>query len=344
MQGSTRIIVGILADTDALFAPNRSWLRPRPTVIYEQRRDYRGGGVPWRSAAHDEAGRKAMQRELESLCAGPGGGLVKTFRPQRVKTLGVKLTAKGEALGRALCGLPNLDQSIGGVMHIVMHSDDSDAGVSFDGRLWVAETALAGVDWVQCATDAEARQNLVYMEGVLLPSLIRGWVMSNSNNRGQVWYSLTTAGVAMLEAERRKPDPPPHRLTHHPRPLRHNSMRKRRRITLSGSRRLPGTSTWPLLNVRASWVIFRCRCPCRVAGADEGGGKWFPPGVLTRRWHRQELRVNVDFLSARFLLCSGADVRRCMALAVFIGVWAVEAAAVAASSFSCLSCRPLCVR
>lgn len=205
MQDRIRIIVGILADTDALFSPNRSWKRPRPTVIYEQRRDYPAGGVVWRSDAHDEAGRKAMQRELESLCA---DGLVKTFRPRRVKTLGVKLTAKGEALARALCGLPNLEQAIGGVLNILMHADGPDAGANFDGSIWVAETALAGVDWAQCAADKEARHKLVYVEDMLLPALIRGWIVSNSSIQGHVWYSPTAEGLEMLEAERRKPDPP----------------------------------------------------------------------------------------------------------------------------------------
>ena len=205
MQDRTRIILGILADTDAVFCPNRSWKRPRPTAIYEHRRDYPAGGVPWRSDALDEAGCKATQRDLEALCV---EGMVKTFRPKRVKTLGVKLTAKGEALARALCGLPNLVQAIGGVMHATMHLEGPEAGVNWDGRFWIPETTLAGVDWVKCAADKDARHKLVFVEEIMLPALIRGWIIANADIHGRVWYSPTPEGLAMIEAERRKPDPP----------------------------------------------------------------------------------------------------------------------------------------
>ena len=86
MDDRTRILVDILADTDAVFIPNRYWNSSRPAVICEHRRDYSLAGVPWRSEAPDEAGRKAAQRELEALTV---AGMVKTFRPKRVKTLGV---------------------------------------------------------------------------------------------------------------------------------------------------------------------------------------------------------------------------------------------------------------
>ena len=205
MEDRIRIIVGILADTDAVFAPNRKWKRPRPTVIYEHRRDYAAGGVPWRSDAHDEAGRKAAQRQLEALC---GEGLVKTYRPKRVKTLGVKLTEAGEALARAVCALPDVERSIGGVMHAAMAMDTPEAGMNWDGRIWIPETLLAGVSYERCAADVEERCKLFEFAEVLYPAMNRGWIISNSSIQGHVWYSPTPAGLAMLDAEHAKPDPP----------------------------------------------------------------------------------------------------------------------------------------
>jgi hypothetical protein len=43
---------------------------------------------------------------------------------------------------------------------------------------------------------------------MLLGALNRGWIISNASIRGHVWYSLTPAGLAMPDAEHRKPDPP----------------------------------------------------------------------------------------------------------------------------------------
>jgi hypothetical protein len=202
MDDRKRILLGILADTDSVFMPNRNWTGHRGAVLYERRRDYATAGVPWKSDALDEAGRKAAQRELEALA---DAGLVKTFRPKRVKTLGVKLADEGEALARAWCGLPDVELAIGMMLQAALLNDDPETGATGDGRVWIPETWLAGVSYGQTA-EPQARLKLAAVADKMLPALARGWVVSNSSVRGHVWYAITPDGWTKLEAVQEETD------------------------------------------------------------------------------------------------------------------------------------------
>ena len=105
MDERASILVQVLADTDAVWIPSRTWNRPRPTNVYFARRAFAKGGVPWESGGATEADRKAMQRALEALAK---SGAVKVRRPHRVKTLAVKLADTAEAEARKLVGLPGM--------------------------------------------------------------------------------------------------------------------------------------------------------------------------------------------------------------------------------------------
>jgi len=177
-------LIVILAATDAVFIPDRDPLaRPRHTVIWERRQ---AAGVPWASdkvlPGLDESERKRVQRALDELAA---RGWVATIEPNASKTLAVRLTHLGDAHARALVGLPQVEASLPVVEQIrtLMAGDEvCDAG----GKVWVPETALAGVRW----GDNEHRQAFVEVEERILPALTRRWVESNCSIHGHCWYTL----------------------------------------------------------------------------------------------------------------------------------------------------------
>lgn len=194
------ILFAVLAATDAVFIPDRDpTARPRCVVIYERRRDFPHFGVPWASEkvlpGLDDAGRKQVQRSLEHLAA---IGMVETVQPKAVKTLGVRLTDAGDAHVRALAGLPTLADALP-VVRRIYDLLSADVACQFLGRVWVPETALAGVRW----GDNDQRHKLVEVEELLLPALVRNYAVSNCTVRGHCWYTITPAGFDAIKS------PPP---------------------------------------------------------------------------------------------------------------------------------------
>jgi hypothetical protein len=192
---SDQILLAILAATDAIFIPDRDPLaRPRHAVIYERRKAYFQGGIPWASErvlpGVDETGRKQIQRLLDELAL---KGMVLTYQPQAAKTLGVRLSDVGEARARAAIGLPALSDALA-TLGQLFALELTDAPRAFLGRTWLPETALAGIRW----GDNENRQQFVKVEEKLLPALTRGWAESNCSVMGHCWYSLTDAGRKQL--------------------------------------------------------------------------------------------------------------------------------------------------
>jgi len=177
-------LIAILAATDAVFIPDRDPLAsPRHTVIWERRRT---AAVPWASEkvlpGLDDAGRKQVQRGLDELVA---RGWVATVEPNASKTLAVRLTDAGDRRARALAGLPQVEASLPIIEQIrtLMAGDEVCDHVR---RVWVPETALAGVRW----GDNEHRHAFVEVEEKLLPALTRRWVESNCSVQGHCWYTL----------------------------------------------------------------------------------------------------------------------------------------------------------
>ena len=185
MNNQESILCRVLAETDAVWLPMRDFGGRRPANTYFARRDYPTVGVFWRSEEASEAGRKESQRALEALCA---AGLLKAYRPRRYKTLGVRLTDEGEARARALCGLPDLSAGMASLAEVARRTE-------VPGR-WIPETALAGVDY---GTPGSGKK-FALVEDMALPALVRGWLESNADIQGHVWYRVTAAGSAALDA------------------------------------------------------------------------------------------------------------------------------------------------
>jgi hypothetical protein len=187
LEYSDRILLGLLAATDAVFIPDRDPLsRKRHAVLWERRKYFRQRGLPWSSeaveGASDEAVRKRVQREIDRL---KGARFVHAYRPQGSKTVGLRLTDAGDQYTRALAGLPTLASSLVLISRL-RELTQSDAARPWLGRMWVPETVLTGVEW----GDNEQSYKYVELEEQLLPAIVRGWVICNCSIRGHGWYSL----------------------------------------------------------------------------------------------------------------------------------------------------------
>jgi len=191
MDLRTSILVRILADTDAVWIPNRTWNRPRPTNVYFARRTFAKSGVPWESGGATEADRKASQRALEALAK---SGAVKARRPHRVKVLTVKLSDASETEARKLVGLPGMYSAWLSACEVARHSKrPGEAALMTD--LWVSERKLIG----DLPPD-EYRQMVVVIEEMMLPALVRNYVGSCADRDGRIYFGVTPAGWAWLDA------------------------------------------------------------------------------------------------------------------------------------------------
>ena len=188
MDERTAILVQVLADTDAVWIPSRTWNRQRPTNIYFARRAFAKSGVPWESGGATEADRKAAQRELEALAK---TGAVKVRRPHRVKTLAVRLSDAAEADARERIGLPGLYSARLSMGELARHSRRPPELFT---DLYIAERKLIGDK-----PPGEYEREAVVVENMLLPALVRGYVESNADIQGRVSYTLTPAGWEWLD-------------------------------------------------------------------------------------------------------------------------------------------------
>ena len=196
MDLKTSILVQVLADTDAVWIPSRTWNRPRPANVYFARRAFAKGGVPWESGGATEADRKAAQRALEALAE---SGAVQVRRPHRVKTLAVRLADDAEAATRRLVGLPGMYSGWLSAWEVARRSKrPGEASLMTD--VWVLERELIGD-----RPPDEYRREAVLVEDMMLPALVRNYVDSCSDGNGRVSYALTPAGWAWLDAGREPP-------------------------------------------------------------------------------------------------------------------------------------------
>jgi hypothetical protein len=182
-------LLAILAATDAVFIPDRDPHAPAHRAICERRA---AAGVPWASErvlpGLDETARKQVQRALNELAV---RNLVVTIQPHATKTLAVRLTDAGDARARALVGIPQVAESLPVVERIRTLMAGAEV-CDHLGRVWVPETALAGVRW----GDNERRHAFVDIEDLLLPALTRRWVDANCSGLGHCWYTLGSVPVA----------------------------------------------------------------------------------------------------------------------------------------------------
>lgn len=210
-HNTKRLLINILAATDALWTPHR---RPgnhdEATVLAERRKLYREAGVLWNSGrfapwAKTEATRHGVTRLLRELGA---DGLICANNPTGLRTTTVKLTDAGEAIARDLIGTPTLADSLPLVEKIHAYRLHPD-GADYLGRAWCPETHLAGIPW------GHPDQQDVF--GAVLdklhPALVAGVLVAVCSVQGHCWYSLNPGQPEALRAEvaalpaRQRPEP-----------------------------------------------------------------------------------------------------------------------------------------
>jgi hypothetical protein len=204
MDKDSRILLTILAKTDAFFWPIRNHQVPGRVLFYERRRDFLSSGIPWRSGATSERARKGSQRELEALAA---GGLVTLYNPRGGRVCGVRLTPVTDDTLRRQIGLADYAAALPGLDELYRRRDDPEG---FDGLgcglpagrrgreaglPWTSEESLTGIRW----GDNEKRQAYCLLTEKFFPLLWRGLVKSNASVQGHVWYGLTTAGYELAQ-------------------------------------------------------------------------------------------------------------------------------------------------
>lgn len=175
------ILVRILAQTDALWLPCRTWSGDLPAVLGERRADYRRHGIAWHSGSAGSTEKKDVQRIRDRLVA--EGHLVQ-FRRRESRTTSVRLTSDADYRIRHLVGLPGRGEAMALMAKIRRYLRDHPEAEACPeirltcGRGW-------GDDCLDYLLDVESR---------LLPALVRGRVESETSTQGHCHYRLTGKG------------------------------------------------------------------------------------------------------------------------------------------------------
>lgn len=181
-------LVRLLAQTDALWRPIRTWRRPFPAVVAERREQYRRAGIP---ATHvsgaDDADRQRRSRELRRLEA---TGFVQ-FGGQRGQRSHWRLTNAGDWKLRAAVGLPGYSEAMLAYeairkLEAIRHEPDDNVC----GEHW-----LCGGLWGPRTVNGRMEK----LEVVLAPLLCRGYVDAWSDSKGCVAYTTTRGAQSPIE-------------------------------------------------------------------------------------------------------------------------------------------------
>ena len=174
------LLASVLAATDSTWLPCRdprsnSWIN-----THLARTSFRAGqGGRWKPlAGANEQQRKRRQRDLEQMSA---DGLLTLARRRESRLVGATLTPSGEAMARALCGLPGWQESLSAEHELRRLAGSEFAAV--EGG-WISEIGLTNCGYGDDMDSAE----LVLVENMLLPSLVAGRVESLSDSAARVWY------------------------------------------------------------------------------------------------------------------------------------------------------------
>lgn len=194
-----RLLVRTLAQTDAIFVPVRDPYNPSWRAVWARRQEFAVRGVESLPVAGEtDAERKARERGRKVLVS---AGLIRAFRGTTAgsKVSHVKLTPRGDAIARALCGLDGMRQAIGLLKRMNKLRDDPGAtspgacSGQIDSRPWLAETMFTPgrVGWDGTNRDAE----LNAVTDSMLCGCSRRLVESNSSSLKHVYWRLTQSGL-----------------------------------------------------------------------------------------------------------------------------------------------------
>jgi hypothetical protein len=202
MTDHDAVLVRVLAAADALLLPVRDW-NSHTDVNRESRS--RMAGVPYRvSTRGDEAGRKSNEQSLIEIT---GQGLITLARSTRIRFPLLKLTPKGEARARGLCGLPARIEGRAMLADVAKLSAlYREYTIGSNRGRWVPEIDLNdGRGWGEDTTKAEYAA-LARLELRFLPAASLGWLRASSLRSGNVGYCATAEGLEELARPKPVPD------------------------------------------------------------------------------------------------------------------------------------------
>jgi len=185
----TRLLVAILAQSDAVWLPLRAADAGGRATIYQARLDYTSNGCRWQGDGGAGRDRTADCRRLAALES--AGRLT---RRGKLKTSHVLLSADADAILRRLCGLASFNQVLPALdwlacLLVAGHGRPAPGGP------WVSECELC-----ETAYDhPKAGRILGQLQNDLLPLLAGGLLMSNSDCQGRASYALTAEGDALAQ-------------------------------------------------------------------------------------------------------------------------------------------------
>lgn len=189
-----KLLVVVLATTDAIWSPCRLASLDSRSVIWEMRAEYRSHGVKWRPADLVQSrGPAGRQKAFKALNAVEESGLVESWVGGRERRSHVKLSPQGLKLARMLCGVSAAEET--------QHYSNAlrkcrSEGKSWSDDHWIRETWLTHVEYDQ---SQETSDTLYKLEEALLPLLELGVVESNTSVGGHAWYREAHENALILD-------------------------------------------------------------------------------------------------------------------------------------------------
>lgn len=180
MDSLTNLLVGVLAQTDALHEPLRDWSSPcRNAAVLARRQTYFHEGLPYSLGGGDAAERQRAVRLADAL---ENENRAIFHRNDGVRVAWRLADAEQFKL-RSMCLLTGEREMLRAMAGLL---DNATTAITDP----IAESTLAG---------EEVKSRHLLVEECFLPALSLGLVTSSSDAAGRVYYSLSPAGWRYVE-------------------------------------------------------------------------------------------------------------------------------------------------
>lgn len=177
-------LLDLLAETDALFEPIRDWSSTRRNAaIIKARRQFHERGIPFRVAGGTGAERTAATRQADEL---ERSQLV-AFSRRRGRRTTWKLSDPEDWRLRWWTHQAEVHEVALALFAVDVVSATLEGAICPEIRL------TGGRGW-----DGEPSEQLLGVEELLLPALVRDFATSHSDRHGRVGYGLTDSGRKFL--------------------------------------------------------------------------------------------------------------------------------------------------
>lgn len=178
--------VKILAHTDAVFRPVRDCQNSLWAAAWVERWGFAEQGIRYSPGGTGPADWQQSARNKALL---RHHGLLTEFRSGKSRTYRVALTLAGDRYFRMVVDQPHYTlEFLAELETLIPHADATPDG-------WIPEETIVRLWGVSGAVEASDR---LAVEDVALPSLIRGFAISNADTKHRVFYQLTESGRAAL--------------------------------------------------------------------------------------------------------------------------------------------------